>query len=161
MKRLLLVGYLALVYDLSAQNVYNQKWKESTFFYVPHSYSKKSLSEKEAVYSDETAKLAIREWPLSEKAETIESLKLSAREIAKQHDYSEDEIIAQESLTEGKSKFLGIRLTLKKKNRKAFLTTLFSPKTNKNYVILVEGSTKYFKNNTALVQKISSGLMEY
>ncbi|MEO9484886.1 MAG: hypothetical protein ABJG47_15610 [Ekhidna sp.] len=165
MKYIILGVFLALSYHLNAQSVYSQKWKENTFFHVPHAFTKKVINENKVVYEMESehAKLEIMKWPFAEEATNTDMLMQSVKTITGQLDYSKDEIISSELVDKKnvESDFIGVRLVLKRNKKKALITALYSEKTNKNYLVFVEANAKYFKNNKELIQRLSNGLIEY
>lgn len=146
-----------LVYS---QSVYSEKWKETLFFSVPHSFEQKEKTTDHVCYihEQELATLEIREVTNEDKAVSYENLKGLALEVAEEMDYSLTSF--EEYPINSDESFLTSSLLIKGKKKRTLLTALYSKKTDRNYIILIEANSKYFKNNEDLIKQLSGGLIE-
>lgn len=166
MKKGLVILSLSLCcLHLFSQSVYSKKWKESTFVTVPHSFDQTHKTDTNVTYvhEEDLATLEIKEFAEGEKAETGQELDQMAVKMANELDYPSLEIVSQELFEkkDSNSNFLGSSLLIKGKGKRTMLTTLYSRKTDKNYVVMVEANPKYFKEHKEMVKRLSEGLLEY
>lgn len=142
-----------------AQSVYNQKWKDNTFFEISHSFDQKIKTEDRVVYEHEnsSATLEIRECPTSGKASNKQSLFSMIKDFANSMNLEFDDTSNQFDET---SVFITSTILVKEKKRRKILTAYYSKKSSKNYLISVDADTRYYKENSKLIERMSKGILE-